>query len=123
MRPAALSIAVLLGIATSGGAAQAHPTPTVSATVVIENARTVQVGGKHHHRFHRGPIPHRKALVRHHMRWHDGWHHRPVFVGKRIHRAPVVIVKPAPARSFGYRHMPPRPLIKHGSFARGPYRW
>jgi hypothetical protein len=124
MRPAALSIAVLLGIATLSGAAQAHATPALSATVVIESARTVQVGGKRHHQsFHRGPAPHRhKGLARHHKRWHDGRHHRPAFVAKRIHKAPVVIVRPAPVRSFGHRHLPARPLIRNGSFARGLHR-
>jgi hypothetical protein len=123
MRPAALSIAVLLGIATLGGATDARATPTVSATMVIESERTVLVGGKRHHRdFHRGSHRH-KGFARHHKRWHDGRHHRPAFVAKRVHRAPVVIVRPAWGRSFGYQHLPPRPLIRNGSFARGPYRW
>ena len=131
MRPVALSIAVLLGIATLGGATAARATPTLSATIVIESARPVQVGGKRHrhgfhrgHSFHRGPILHRhKGLAGHHTRYHDGRHHRPAFVAKRVHRAPVVIVKPAYGRSFGYRHLPPQPLIRNGGFARGPYRW
>jgi hypothetical protein len=126
MRPAALSMAVLLGIATLGGATQAHATPTLSATIVIESERTVLVGGKRHHGhgFHRGPAPYRhKGLARHHKRWHDDAHHRPAFVAKRVHKAPVVIVKPAYGRSFGYRHLPARPLIRNGSFARGPYHW
>jgi hypothetical protein len=125
MRPVALSIAVLLGIATLGSAAQAHATPTLSATIVIESARTVLVGGKHHHHgFQRGPAPYRhKGLARSHKRWHVGRHHRPAFVAKRVHKAPVVIVKPAHRRSFGHRHLPARPLIRNGSFARGPYHW
>jgi hypothetical protein len=133
MRPAALSIAVLLGIATLGGASEARATPTLSATIVIESERTVLVGGKrHHHGFYRGPAPHRhKGFARHHKRWHDGRHHRPAFVAKRFHKAPVVIIQPAygfgyrqgPARSFGYRYLPARPLIKNGRFARGPNRW
>jgi hypothetical protein len=139
MRPAALSIAVLLGIATLGGAAQAQATPAVSATIVIESGRTVLVGGKRHdgfHRggFHRGPshwhkgfTDHRKhwragrpwhghkALARQHKRWQDGRY-------DRFHRAPVVIVKPAHGW-YGHRHLPRRPLIRHGSFARGPSHW
>ena len=135
MRPAALSIAVLLGIATLAGAADARATPTLSATLVIESERTVLVGGKRHHGhgFHRGPAPHRhKGLARHHKRWHDGRHQRPAFVGKRVHKGPVVIVRPAhgrsfgyrqgPAPSFGYRYLPARPLIKNGRFARGLHR-
>jgi hypothetical protein len=124
MRPAALSIAVLLGIATLGGVARAHATPTLSATVVIESERTVLVGGKHHrHGFHHGLARHwHKGLAQHHKRWHDGRHHRPAFVGKRIHKGPVVIVKPAWGRSFGYRYLPAQPLIRNGRFARGPYR-
>jgi hypothetical protein len=125
MRPAALSIAVLLGIATLGGATEARASPTLSATITIESERTVLVGGKrHHHDFHRGFAPHRhKGLARHHKRWHDGRHHRPAFVAKRIHKAPVVIIQPAHGRSFGYRYLPARPLIKNGRFARGPHRW
>jgi hypothetical protein len=142
MRPAVLTMAVLLGIATLGGAAQAQATPTVSATVVIESGRTVLVGGKrhHHHAFQRGHARHwhkgftnhhkgwraaphkRKVLTRHHKRWHHGHHHRPVWV-KRFHKAPVVIVRPAPGRWFGHRHLPARPLIRNGSFARGPFHW
>jgi hypothetical protein len=122
MRRTALSIAVLLGIATLGGAGEARATPTLSATITIEGERTVLVGGKRHHRdFYRGSHRH-KGFARHHQRWYDGRHHRPAFVAKRVHRAPVVIVKPAYGRSFGYRHLPARPLIKHG-FARGPYHW
>jgi hypothetical protein len=142
MRPAALTMAVLLGIATLGGAAQAQATPAVSATIVIETG-AVHVGGKRHHRFHRGPTSHwhkglanhhkrwqvrstkhrHKAFVRHQSRWQGGRHHRPAFVGKRFHGAPVVIVKPAPRRWLGHRHLPPRPLIRNGSFARGHHHW
>jgi hypothetical protein len=123
MRPAALSIAVLLGIATLGGATEARATSTLSATIVIESERTVLVGGKRHHRdFHRGSQRH-KGFARHHKRWHDGRHHRPAFVAKRFHKAPVVIIQPGYGRSFGYRYLPARPLIKNGRFARGPNRW
>jgi hypothetical protein len=139
MRPAALTMAVLLGIATLG-AADARATPALSATIVIDSARAVHVGGKRHYGFHRGPKAHwHKGLAGHHKRWqvrpakhrhkalarhHSRWHgHRPAFVGKRFHRAPVVIVKPAPRRWLGPRHLPPRPLIRNGSFARGHYRW
>jgi hypothetical protein len=126
MRPVALSIAVLLGIATLSGATDARATQTLSATVVMESERTVLVGGKRHHGhgFHRGPATYwHKGLARHHKRWHDGRHHRPAFVAKRIHKGPVVIVKPAWGRSFGYRYLPARPLIRKRSFARVPYRW
>jgi hypothetical protein len=142
MRPAALSMAVLLGIATLG-AADARATPTLSATILIESARTVHVGDKRHHGFHHGRVSHwhrglaghhkrwqvgpsshrHKAFARHHSRWHDGRHHRPAFVGKRFHRAPMVIIRPAPGRWFGHRHLPRRPLIRNGSFARGPSHW
>jgi hypothetical protein len=141
MRPAALATAVLLGIATLGPA-DARATPIVSATIAIESERTVLVGGKRHHGRHdffRGHAPrHGKGLVRHYKRHHHvfrhhggrhhvfrhhGGHHRPGFVVKRFHKGPVVIVKPAWGRSFGYRHLPPRPLIKNGRFARGTYRW
>jgi hypothetical protein len=141
MRPAALSLAVLLGIATLG-AADARATPALSATIVIDSERTVHVGGKPQHHFRHGPTAHwhkglaghhkrwqagpswhrHKALARHHSRWHDGRHHRPVWTN-RFHQAPVVIVKPARGHWFGHRYLPPRPLIRHGSFARGPYYW
>jgi hypothetical protein len=126
MRPVALSIAVLLGIAALGSVGRAHAAPTVSATVMIESERTMLIGGKRHHGhhgLHRGSSHKHKGFARHHKRWHDGGHHRPAFVGKRIHRAPVVIVKPFYGRSFGYRYLPARPLIRNGSFARRSYRW
>jgi hypothetical protein len=137
MRPAALSIAVLLGIAALGGANEARATSTLSATIVIESERTVLVGGKGGWSKHgwskggswskggwsKGGVHRHKDLARHHKRWHDGRHHRPAFVGKRVYRAPVVVIEPPHRRSFGYRHLPPRPLIRNGSFARGPYRW
>jgi hypothetical protein len=126
MRTAVLSIAVLLGIATLGGATDARAMPTLGAAIVIESERTVLVGGKRHHghRFDRGRGFHRhKGLARHHKRWHDGRHHRPAFVAKRIHRAPVVIVTPTWGRSFGYRYVPARTRIRNGSFARRSYRW
>jgi len=135
-------MAVLLGLATlGGGAAQAQATPTVSATIVIESGRTVLVGGKRHQRFHRGPSHWHKGFANHHKRWrasrpghghkvvtrphkrwHDGRHHRPVWA-KRFHKAPVVIVKPAHGPWFARRHLPARPLIRNGSFARGPSHW
>ena len=139
MQRTALSIAVLLGIA-SFAATEARATPAVSATIVIESGRTVLVGGKRHHGFHRGPshwkgfTNHRKhwrsgppwhghkALARQHERWQDGRHHRPVW-GKRFHRPPVVIVKPAHGPWYGHRHLPRRPLIRNGGFARGPSHW
>jgi hypothetical protein len=128
-------MAALFGLATLG-AAQAQATPAVSATVVIESG-TVHVGGKRHHRFQRGPTRHWKGLA-HHKHWragrshghkfvarpHKRWqhrHHRPVWA-KRFHRAPVVIVKPAHGW-FGHRHLPRRPLIRNGSFARGSHHW
>jgi hypothetical protein len=55
MRPAALSIAVLLGIAALGADARAASIVTTSVTIAAE--RSVLVGGKRHHRhggFHRG---------------------------------------------------------------------
>ncbi len=133
MRPAVLTMAALFGLAALGGTAQAMP--AVSATVVIESG-TVLVGGERHDRFHRTPRAHwhkglaghhkhwqvrstkhrHKTLARHHSRWYG---HRPAFVGKRFHRAPVVIVRPAPRAWLGHRHLPPRPLIRHGSFAWG----
>ena len=142
MRPAALSMAVLLGIATLGGAAQVQASPTVSATVVIESGRTVQIGGKRHHGFHRDAPSHwhkgftnhrkhwrvarpwyrHKVLKRHHKRWEYGRHHRPVWA-KRFHKAPGVIVRPAHGRWFGHRHRPARPLIRNGRFSRGPFHW
>ena len=126
MRTAALSIAVLLGIASLGGA-DARAAPTVSAAIVVTSEQATLVGGKrqHHHGFHRGKGSHRhKGLARHHKRWHDGWYQRPAFVGKRIHRAPViVVVKPVYGRSFGYRYLPARPPIRNGSFTRRSYRW
>ena len=123
MRAAALSIAVLLGIA-SLGAAEARATPTVSASIVIESGQTVQIGGKrHHHRFHRGPAPKRhEGLARHYKRHDPGRHHRPAFVAKRV-QGPVVIVKPAHGRLFAHRHLPARPLIRNRSFARSPHHW
>jgi hypothetical protein len=126
MRTAALSIAFLLGIATLGGAAQAQTTPTVSATVVFESGPTVLIGGKRHyghHGFHRGSSYKHKGFARHHKRWHGGRHHRPAFVARPIPRAPVVVVAPAWGRSFGYRYLPARPLIRNGSFARRSQRW
>ena len=126
MRTAVLSIAVLLGIAALGGATDTRAMPTLGATIVIESESTVLVGGKRHHGhgFHRGRGFHRhKGWARHHKRWHDGRHHRPAFVAKRIHRAPVVIVTPAWGRSFGYRYVPARTFIRNGSFARRSYRW
>ena len=48
MRPAALSIAVLLGIAAWAAAAEARAMPTLGATITIEGERTVLVGGKRH---------------------------------------------------------------------------
>jgi hypothetical protein len=126
MRPAALATAVLLGIATFG-ATEARATPTLSATIAIESERTVLVGGKRHHGHHgffRGHAPrHGKGLVRGYKRHQPGRHHSRVFVVKRFHKGPVVIVKPAWGRSFGYRHLPPRRLIKNGRFARSTYRW
>ena len=126
MRPAALATAVLLGIATFG-ATEARATPTLSATIAIESERTVLVGGKRHHGHHgffRGYGPkHHKGFAKHHKRLHPGRYHSPVYVVKRFHKSPVVIVKPAWRRSFGYRQLPPRPLIKNGRFARSTYRW
>ena len=125
MRTAALSIAVLLGIASLSGAARAQTAPTVSATVVIESGRTVLVGGKRHHGhqgFHRGSSYKHKGFARHHKRWYGGRHHRPAFVARRVHRAPVVIVAPAWGRSYSYRYLPARPL-RHDSFARRSHRW
>jgi hypothetical protein len=128
MRTAALSIAVLLGVAVLGGAAQAQ-IPGASAAVTIEIGSTVLVGGKRKRDFHRGWAPHRhKGLARHYRRHHHvgrhyGHHHRPAFFAKRFHKGPVVIVRPGWGRSFGYRHLPARPLIRNGSFARSPYRW
>lgn len=136
MRPAALSIAVLLGIATLGGISEARAGSALSATITIESGQKVLVGGKggwsnggwskggwSKGGWSKGGSHRPKSFAKHHKRWHPGRHHRPAFVAKRVYRAPVVIVKPAWKRSYGYRHLPPRPVIKNGRFARSPHRW
>jgi hypothetical protein len=145
MRPTALSIAVLLGIAGLA-AAEARAAPVVAASVTIESERTVLVGGKRHHSrhgFHRGRGFHRdKGFARHHHGFHRGraFHrdegfarhhgfHRPsrvhrhpdLFVAKRIGKGQFVIIRPAYGRTFRHHRLLSRPLIKNGSFARRPY--
>jgi hypothetical protein len=131
MRPVALSIAVLLGVA-SFGAAEARAAPVVAAGITIESSRTVLVGGKrHHHRhgFHRGSHGH-KSFKRHQSfaKHHHGFHHRGfprqrVFVAKSIGKGQFVLIRPTYSRTLRqYRLLSP-PLIKHGRFVRAPYHW
>jgi hypothetical protein len=145
MRPTALSIAVLLGIAGLA-AAEARAAPVVAASITIESERTVLVGGKRHHSrhgFHRGRGFHRdKGFARHHHGFHRkaihrdrgfarrhhgfdrfsrGSHHSNAFVAKRIGKGQFVIIRPAYGRTFRHHRLLSRPLIKNGSFARRPY--
>jgi hypothetical protein len=153
MRRTALSIAALLGIATLGGAIEARAMPTVAATVTIENDSKILVTGKRHrhHGFHSGRGFHRHsgrgfhrdlAFARHHhgfgrgrafhksfahrhafARFSRGHRHANAFIAKRIGKSQFVIIRPAYGRSFGYRFLPARPLIKNGSFARRSHYW
>jgi hypothetical protein len=142
MRPVALSIAVLLGIAGLA-AAEARAAPVVAAGITIESKRTVLVGGKrHHHRhgFHRGSHRHKsfkrhqsfahKGFKRHQgfAKHHHGDHHRGfsrqrVFVAKSIGKGQFVLIRPTYGRTLRqYRLLSP-PLIKNGRFVRAPYHW
>jgi hypothetical protein len=144
MRRSALSIAVLLGIA-SLAAGDARAAPTVAARVTIESAHTVLVGGKrhrhhgfhrdrgfhrdksfarHHHGFHRGRAFHRdKGFARHHGFHHPSRVHRhpDLFVAKRIGKGQFVLIRPTYGRTLRQFRLLSPPLIKHGRFARHPY--
>jgi hypothetical protein len=131
MRPVALSIAVLLGVA-SFAAVEARAAPVVAAGVTIESKRTVLVGGKrHHHRhgFHRGSRSH-MSFKRHQSfaRHHHGYHHRGfprqrVFVAKPIGKGQFVLIRPTYGRTLRqYRLLSP-PRIKKGSYTSRAYHW
>ena len=131
MRPAGLSIALLLGIA-SFAAADAGAAPVVAAGVTIESERTVLIGGKRHHSrhgFHRSARSH-KSFKRHQSfaKHHHGHHARGfpgqrVFVAKSIGKGQFVLIRPTYSRTLRqYRLLSP-PLIKHGRFVRAPYHW
>jgi hypothetical protein len=131
MRPVALSIAILLGIA-SFAAAEARAAPVVAAGITIESSRTVLVGGKrHHHRhgFHHGARSH-KSFKRHQSfaKHHHGYHHRGfprqrAFVAKSIGKGQFVLIRPTYGRTLRqYRLLSP-PLMKHGRLVRAPYHW
>ena len=147
MRRRVLSMAVLLGLASLADSAEVRATPTLSASITIEQSNLVQVTGKRaygHQSFHRGKsIHHGKSFARHHHGFHGrpkfhrdkgfarnhegyhrptrGYHHPNVFVAKRIGRSHFVIVRPAYGQAFRRHYVAPRPLIKNGSFARRPY--
>jgi hypothetical protein len=142
MRPVALSIAVLLGVA-SFAAAEARAAPVVAAGVTIESSRTVLVGGKRHHSrhgFHRGSHSHKsfkrhqsfahKSFKRHqsfakhrHGYDHRGFPRQRVFVAKSIGKGQFVLIRPTYGRTLRqYRLLSP-PLIRHGRFVRAPYHW
>jgi hypothetical protein len=142
MRRSALSIAVLLGIA-SLAAGDARAAPTVAARVTIESAHTVLVGGKrhrhhgfhrdrgfhrdksfarHHHGFHRGRAIHKSFAHRHGFgRFSRGHHHSNAFVAKRIGKGQFVLIRPTYGRTLRQFRLLSPPLIKHGRFARHPY--
>jgi hypothetical protein len=140
-------MAVLLGLAGLADSAEVRASPTLSASITIEQGNIVQAGGKrvhghhdfhrgksfhhgkgfarHHDGFHRGRSFHRdKGFARHHPGYHPprrGYHHSDVYVAKGIGRSRVVIVVPS-HRGFAYRsYVAPRPLIKNGSFAHRRY--
>jgi hypothetical protein len=138
MRRSALSIAVLLGIA-SLAAGDARAAPTVAARVTIESAHTVLVGGKRHrhHGFHRDRGFHRdKSFARHHHGFHRGraihkgfahrhgfsrgHHHSNAFVAKRIGKGQFVLIRPTYELILRHPRLT-RPLIRNGSFVRHPY--
>jgi hypothetical protein len=139
MRRRVLSMAVLFGLASLADSAEVRATPTLSASITIEQSNIVQAGGNRdygHHNFNRGrsfhhgkgfdrrhggfhgrsKFHHGKGFARHHDgygRPHRGYRHPDVYVARR----PVVIVTPS-YRQFSYRsYVAPRPLIKNGSFA------
>lgn len=132
----ALSMAVLLGLASLADSAEVRATPTLSASITIEQGNIVQANGKRfhgHQNFHRGKsIHHGKGFARHHHGFHGrskfhydrgyyrpnrGYHHSDVYVARGIGRSGVVIVTPT-HRGLAYRsYVAPRPLIKNGSFA------
>jgi hypothetical protein len=142
MRPVALSIAVLLGVA-SFAAAEARAAPVVAAGVTIESSRTVLVGGKRHHSrhgFHHGSRSHKsfkrhqsfahKGFKRHQSfaKHHHGYHHRGFprqrgFVAKPFGKGQFVLIRPGYGRSLRqYRLLSP-PLIKKGRFVRHSHHW